>query len=223
MATTDWQRRLLPLMSGLLLILVGYFLVLSHLQLQEFTQDMRSKPPGDVAAVLEAIGNDDPGLRIAAELEHSVLLRRYRQADNLLIARTWRIYLGFLTGMILAFIGAAFILGKLREEASSLDAQGAAIKMRLSTASPGIMLSGFGVVLMVTTLLAHQEIQIEDRPTYVAPFLAGAPPDPVVPDPTAFPGQAPSTESLDALLQEFRHGLGDDSESAEATDSKEQR
>jgi hypothetical protein len=49
---------------------------------------------------------------VAAVLEADALQRRYHQANANMLARVWTRQLGFITGMLLALVGAAFILGR---------------------------------------------------------------------------------------------------------------
>jgi len=108
-------------------------------------------------------------------LEGYTLERRYHQANVLLMSRIWKKYLGFVTGMILALVGAAFILGKLREPTSTLDAETGIWKFSLTTASPGLLLALLGTILMITTIVTHKKIEVQDKSTYthlwIAPYV----------------------------------------------------
>src|SRR6266545_4689777 len=137
-----WQRRLLPLMVGLLVTLTAFFIVASFVQLY-YLQTRIEKAPrldlGPAMASLDEIAKDmqsgklqDQGAlnsrieqarwQTLSILEANVLQRRYHHAGVLLISRIWTRYLGFVTGTILAMVGAAFILGKLQEASSNLGA-----------------------------------------------------------------------------------------------------
>jgi hypothetical protein len=105
--------------------------------------------------------------RAAGELEVQVIGRRYRQATVLLMSRVWTLYLGFVTGMILALVGATFILGKLQEPASELSAESAAAKLRLKSTSPGIVLAALGTTLMLATIFTNHRIDVTDAPVYL--------------------------------------------------------
>ena len=54
--------------------------------------------------------------RDALALEQELVARRYEQANLMLSTSLWTRLMGFITGMILALVGAAFILGKLQED-----------------------------------------------------------------------------------------------------------
>jgi hypothetical protein len=90
------------------------------------------------------------------------------------MARLWTRYLGFLTGTILAFVGAAFILGKMREERADLAAEGGFGKLTLSTHSPGLLMVSMGIILMLTTILNHPRIDVADAPVYLTAGVSTA-------------------------------------------------
>ncbi|GGO80013.1 hypothetical protein GCM10011348_15750 [Marinobacterium nitratireducens] len=88
------------------------------------------------------------------------------------MAHLWIRYLGFITGMIMAVLGSVFILGKLRDsEASKLGAETSALKVSLTSASPGALLAVLGSAMMVTTIIAQQETNVRDLSLY-RPFAA---------------------------------------------------
>jgi hypothetical protein len=70
--------------------------------------------------------------------------------------------------MILAMVGAIFVLGKLQSPASDVQAEAANVKMSVKSASPGIVLAALGVMLMSITIVTHHEISISDRPLYTS-------------------------------------------------------
>jgi hypothetical protein len=107
-------------------------------------------------------------LRLAATLERNTVARRYHQANVTLMARVWTHYLGFVTGMTLALVGAAFVLGRISEESSELQVGAGAStpSASLRTASPGLVLGAFGVVLMIVTIVTHHEIETKEVPVY---------------------------------------------------------
>lgn len=76
--------------------------------------------------------------------------------------------------MILALVGAVFILGKLSEDASELTATNSAGSMSLKSSSPGIILAALGVVLMITTIVTNHPIQTAGSPIFVG--SSGKPP-----------------------------------------------
>jgi hypothetical protein len=75
--------------------------------------------------------------------------------------------MGFTTGMMLAIVGAAYILGKLQEAQTELKQESELFKISLVTTSPGIVLAVLGCILMSITLLMPFDIDIRDAPVYV--------------------------------------------------------
>ena len=103
-------------------------------------------------------------------MEEKSLDRRYSQGGLLLVSRIFTKYLGFFTGMILAIVGAIFIIGKLQE--SSSDIEGAVsdqMKLKIVSSSPGIIFGVLGTVLMLSTILQHAEISVKDQPLFLNP------------------------------------------------------
>jgi hypothetical protein len=174
-----WQERLLPFMLAVILLLALFFFVASLVQLYTLQQHILETAPltafdlPDLPAQLAAQSIHDPETTLAAGrfqtlalLDLYALQRRHHRASVLLMAREWVRYLGFVTGMILAFVGAVFILGKLREEETEASAEGPAGKLGLRTTSPGIFLVTAGVVLMIVTISTHHEIYVTDSPVF---------------------------------------------------------
>ena len=203
---TKWQKRLMPFMVTVLSVVMLFFFTASAFQLYYLHQRIERSPELDLNPVLVAIESNPAGasekdkLQIArwktlAILEGNALQRRYHQANVLLMSRIWTGYLGFVTGMILALVGATFILGKLRESESKVDAASAAWKVSLTTASPGLVLAVLGTILMITTIMGRYEIQVNDGQLYTAEWNRVNEADPQVetnalPPPAAYPPDA---------------------------------
>jgi len=105
---------------------------------------------------------------IAATLEANALARRYHQANVVLMARAWTSYLGFVTGMILALVGAVFVLGRVQEVPASIEAKYGPMSGSLQTAAPGIVLAVLGVSLMIAALFVPYNITVTDKSIYLA-------------------------------------------------------
>jgi hypothetical protein len=171
-AEQRWQLRLLPLMSRMIVGLTIFFFAASMAQLYYLDTRIERVPVPDLARL--GIAPDaahaaalSPELRVLASLDASLLERRYHQANVFLMGRLWTSYLGFVTGMILALVGAVFILGKLREDPTEVSGKGAGGEGTLRTSSPGIVLAALGVVLMITTIVTNHPIQTADSPVYI--------------------------------------------------------
>ncbi|MHB8766787.1 MAG: hypothetical protein ACYDA8_20960 [Deferrisomatales bacterium] len=208
-ATRAWQRRLLPLMAGSIVAMGVFFFAASLYQLYYLHGAVRS-PGFDVARV---IGEFEAGAepdrwrgdpehllwKTLVLLEHDLVQRRYHQVNAAMLARVWTRYLGFVTGMILALVGAAFILGKIREAPSEIKAEGGGFQASVASASPGILLAFLGTVLIAITLWVPFEVQTRDVPVYLSPATAAAPPAALpaplpFPEPPALPGSAAAPE-----------------------------
>ena len=181
-ASSVWERILLPVMIWMLVGLTLTFLALTVIQLNGLQRRIEAAPVLDLTSVLSGLDTPAtaeerivfPQWKTLALLEQHALARRYHQANVLLMARTWTSYLGYLTGMMLAMVGAAFILGKLREEVSSLGLDGAGIKATLRTTSPGLALCFLGTVLILGTIVTHNQIQLQESgPLYLTTMIVG--------------------------------------------------
>src|SRR6266542_597638 len=177
-ARAAWQLKLLPLMAVLLSLASVAFLVVSLLQTNKVRAQIAAAPtltlPPEVAR-LSCVG---PSLtagqqqgcvrwKVLVQLEAYTIARRYHQANAALIVRAWIKYLGFLTGMILAIVGAVFILGRLTEASSHLAAEGTFGKFSIDSVSPGLILAVLGTILMITTVLVNPPTGVTDAPIYV--------------------------------------------------------
>lgn len=191
--TARWQQRLLPFMMGAIAVIGVFFFVASLVQLY-YLHSQVGHAGLDLRPVFAVFESTQAGQRAAADadylrwktsalLEQDVIARRYHQVNSAMLARVWTRYLGFVTGMILALVGAVFILGKLREEATKLEAEGQGLKASLATSSPGIVLAVLGTGLMAITLVVPFEIATRDRATYLG---AGTPELAVLPKPPVF-------------------------------------
>jgi hypothetical protein len=70
--------------------------------------------------------------------------------------------------MILAIVGAIFIIGKLQESSSNIEgAVGDQMKLKIVSSSPGIIFGVLGTVLMLSTILQHAVIELKDQPLFL--------------------------------------------------------
>jgi hypothetical protein len=178
-AEAHWQRRLLPVMIVVLIGLAVFFCVSTLYQLR-FIQQQVLRPP--VAAADSALARNADRMLAASDevtlsglswstlatMEANVIARRYHLAHITLASRLWARYLGFITGMILALVGAAFILGKMREARSKLDLEGpAGGKIAIASSSPGLIMATLGTALMLATIVTNPEIKVKDAAVYL--------------------------------------------------------
>lgn len=179
-----WQKRLLPVMTGMLTGLTIFFLLASFVQLFYLHQRIENCPSLDLNPAMKIMETgqlnttdrlDYARWKALVILEGHALGRRYHQANVLLMSRIWKSYLGFVTGMIMAMVGAAFILGKLREPETTLNAEGSAFKFSITSASPGLILATLGTILMLTTIIHHSDIEVKDSALYTSTWVLQKP------------------------------------------------
>jgi hypothetical protein len=176
-ATSEWQERLLPTMTRMVVGLTIFFFVATLVQLAYLHWTISRSSGTAVMETIETLTPDSSAtrdevlaaseLRIMAALEAYVLQRRYHQASVLLMSSIWTRYLAFVTGMILALVGCSFILGKLQEPASEVSGESQLGGISLKSSSPGIILAALGVALMLTTMIMQHEITVRDAPLYL--------------------------------------------------------
>jgi hypothetical protein len=180
-----WQKSLLPLMRGMLIGLTLFFFLASCLQLIYLHRSILNSPKVDTHEVLSLLlvgphsTNEEilaaTQLKAVVTLEATSLDLQYHQAGVLLMSRLWTTYLGFVTGMILALVGATFVLGKLEGTTSELKTQVPNIAdVSFKSASPGLVLAVLGVILMITSILAHHRIDVTHAAIYLRESRPGA-------------------------------------------------
>jgi Trk-type K+ transport system membrane component len=175
----QWQRKLLPLMVTVLLGLTGIFVVTSYLEFQDFKRRLEAPNQSNewkiILAPSRSLQEDQSTAfqytkwRALVLLERESLHQRYNHSNTIILARMWTRYLGFLTGMILAIVGAVFILGKLKETESQLGAEANSIKFSITSSSPGLILSTLGTILILTTLIIKTDATVSDGNIYLMP------------------------------------------------------
>jgi len=173
-----WQRKLLPYMARFLVVLAFAFFGLSIYDMYEMRTFVKSETSERISSRVEELvrptsSNQTAGNTSADIVQRSLLLleadamdKRYRQASALLMSRIWTRQLSFLTGMVLAFIGSIFILGKLSEAKTDISAGTDRWKGAISSTSPGLILASFGTVLIAISLIVQPKVEVQDRPIY---------------------------------------------------------
>jgi hypothetical protein len=180
-ATLAWQRLLLPVMSTVVLGLTIVFVVLSTFQLGRLQSYIQQEPTLTVEqlGLMPGKASDDDvaafsyaQFRTLTALELHVIQRRHHQANLLVMSRTWTRYMGFLTGMILALIGATFVLGKLQESETKTEGSAGAVKFAIQSSSPGLVLAVLGTLLMSITLFSNVSLQGSDQSVYLPDWIS---------------------------------------------------
>jgi hypothetical protein len=172
-ADEAWQLRLLPLMMA---FVIGAAVFFSAVVLWRFVEidDQMGQPGGGGLAAAEAsrlASALSPDTQAALSLERYVIERRYQQASLTVRARLWTRFVGFITGMLLALVGAVFVLGKLNDlephqASGNAEVGGHKLGFAFTSASPGIILAGLGTILMALTIAIPGQASTNDSATY---------------------------------------------------------
>ena len=185
-----WQRNLLPFTTRFLIVIAIAFFLLSMFDVYQMRKFVKDETVGEVRAKIEAVVlprgpavlNAEPTEIIWKSLllmEADAMDKRYRHASALLMSRIWTRQLAFMTGMVLTFIGAVFILSKLSNGRTDVSVGAQDWKTGISSTSPGLVLAFFGTILLGISLVYQPKIEVQDRPIYFAQMgLMSAPPAP---------------------------------------------
>lgn len=173
----NWQNKIFPWLIIMPSVLVVMFIYLATLQVNNFNKALEVKNTSVLDMIAVADSTERNLLRrnmdyvkwsTLTKMEEESIQKRYYQGGLLLLSRIFIKYLGFLTGMIIAIVGAVFIIGKLNEDSSKLEGSaGEKIRFSLVSSSPGIIFGVLGTILMMSTILQHNEISVEDSPLYL--------------------------------------------------------
>lgn len=171
-----WQRRLLPFLTWFMVGLAAAFFAFAVLDIIQVRSYVEGTHSANISELIRRQIDRQPAASTKPAdifqqslllLEADTLEKRYHQASGLLMSRVWTKHLAFITGMVLAFLGATFILARLSESPTNLSGAAAEWKVQVSTASPGIVLCLFGTILLVTSLVVETKIEVRDVPVYL--------------------------------------------------------
>lgn len=224
-----WQTRLLPFMIGSVSLLAIFFFASSFIQLGRFNELTRFKPSPAVETALVHIDEQAAQLpspervellrwKTSVILEVDVVRHRYQQVNATMQLRAWTRHMGFITGMMMTFLGAIFIMSKLSEQETRMDTEASGVKASLATSSPGIVLAVLGTVLMIVTLSANYSFTTTDVPVYVG--RSGTLSDgsgAAMPPPQRI-DEDPASEATENILFDMK-STGGSNESSQATES----
>jgi hypothetical protein len=205
--TIVWQRGLLPFMTHFVVMMAVAFFLFSGFHVYEVTRYIQEDQRQDIRTTVQAEISRPLATPLTATdltnnalilLEADALDKRYHQAGGMLMSRIWSRQLTFITGMVLAFVGAVFILGKLSESSSQISGETAQVKLAITSASPGLILSFLGTSLIIASLFVASNLDVADGAAYVnrlqpARQLQGAP---AIAEPDAAP---PTLEELQQM------------------------
>jgi hypothetical protein len=157
-----WQKNALPFLIIIVSVALAFFLIATAIQLFRLQERAHDFPKLDLGT------NSLVQSEVLSKLEAHSVQCRFHFGGVLLTARLWVVYLGFLTGMTIAIIGAAFILGKLQtEQQSEMSGNAGGNSVTFKSASPGLIMVGLGTVLMMATILSPQTISVREGPLYL--------------------------------------------------------
>ena len=175
-ALLRWQRRLLPFMTGFVVVMAVLFFLFSGFHLYQVSNFIETEHGQNIRDLIQTeiakpTANpptaDDITQHALLLLEADTLDKRYHEASALLMSRIWSRQLAFITGMVMAFLGAVFILGKLSESTSQISGGSGDWKVAVTSASPGIILAVLGTTLLVSSLYVRASLDVIDGPAYV--------------------------------------------------------
>ncbi|WP_439695083.1 hypothetical protein ACFGVS_18410 [Mucilaginibacter sp. AW1-7] len=173
-----WQKSLLPFMQIAIVLLTVFYLVASYLQFNAVTEKIQKPISADLSKITDvytlgkmtnnAITSADKKMMIQATFEAYTVQARQQNLEVLLMSRTWIKYLGFITGMILCVVGCTFILGKLSDKnPTSGTATVSQAQVSIKSNSPGLIMAALGTILIVTSIITHQNIEKTDGNIYL--------------------------------------------------------
>jgi len=173
-----WQRRMAPVMVGAILLTAVFFAIVLLVRFSAIEESLRDPPQSEIAIPWTKAGLEPANWRDQKELagvqadfalEREIIARRYRQAGAILSLRLWTRLMGFLTGMIMAIVGAAFVLGKLTTSVNEIGGSAHGASISIKSASPGIVMATLGTILIAITLIMPVTATVHDASVYFGP------------------------------------------------------
>lgn len=176
-----WQQRILPfaftLLSGLVLLFIGLY-VFQVMKIQDSFLGPDNYKIDYVLKNVDSLNRNYEDKIYHAEL--LTILNRHHNASLIIKSRILTLNLSFLTGMILCFMGALFVLGKFSETETSIKAGTEKNNLSLISSSPGIILCFLGICLMGISIFSKSSLTIADSPVYlhdISPYNEDIPAD----------------------------------------------
>ena len=213
---SGWQSHLLPFMAAVLVCLTVFSCVVNVVETYLVLHHIETNHEIDIKPALAMLDTNVSGLsasdrfayarwKTLSTLEVNTIESRYHQASIAVMTRVYIVFLSFATGMVLALVGATFILGKLREAPSTVGGGGGFGSFSISSASPGLILAFFGTVLMLFTISSRADISVRDQSLYVPePMMVYNPNSSVSGQQNAAPvPEAPAESKLDATQRKI--------------------
>ncbi|NLS29275.1 hypothetical protein S2M10_42970 [Sphingomonas sp. S2M10] len=164
-----------PLMAGAVVVTAVFFAVVMLVRFASIEGTLQEPPAAGLVIPWSKQGLAPETWRDQQELakteatfalERELIARRYRVANTVMSLRLWTRLMGFLTGMILAMVGAAFVLGKLTSPESEIAGGASGATISIKSASPGIVMAVLGTVLIGITLVIPVTTDVRDAAVY---------------------------------------------------------
>ncbi|MES2797603.1 MAG: hypothetical protein V4683_16670 [Bacteroidota bacterium] len=172
-----WQNKIVLWLIGMPTLLILLFVYMASKQVDNFNKALEVKSDTTLNSIILPLLKQNNGQEsneklikwvVLTKLEQESINRRYNQGGLLLMSRIFVKYLGFFTGMILTILGAVFIVGKLSENTTNMEGSiSETAKFKLISSSPGIIFGVLGTILMLSTILKHNDIEVQDSPLYL--------------------------------------------------------
>lgn len=222
MAPQSWQERMLPLMRRMLVVLVAFFLLASlgqitYMQLKitdepEIGREALEQFEDELAASTTQGEWNARQIAMLARLEIYHQDRKYHHSQTTWVGALWLKYMGFVTGMILAAVGATFVLGKLRgpdsEGATDVSVKIAMANAHIRSASPGLILAFLGAALMFATIWLPVGTEVKPDAQYYATVQKAPSDEYVFPSSGIEPGSITTQSQSSSLSSETGPGPG---------------
>lgn len=187
--STPWQNKILPFAIALLSLLVCVFVTLYVIETKHTQDSFLASENYNAVAVINALDKKiKPMEEKLYDAELIAMLNRHYDEALVIKTRVLTLNLAFLTGMILCFMGALFVLGKFSEDPTSITAENASAKASLVSSSPGIILSVLGICLIAISIFSKTSFHSKDVPVYINP-----------PSESSIPGEVSIQEAVDSL------------------------
>ncbi|HEX2188407.1 MAG TPA: hypothetical protein VHG51_05885 [Longimicrobiaceae bacterium] len=177
-------------LAVLILLVAAFFTYVTIQQNESLQRASAPEPQGLVAAGAER----DAGT-VFLDAQYRLVVRRYQHAAASTFSNAARTNVAFLVGTIISLTGCLVIVRRVRETPveASWDA-GTALRSRLTTSSPGIVLASLGTVIIVSTIFADDSVVVEDDGVTSLPGWT------TVPAPPQAPALVDDTTRLESVI-----------------------
>lgn len=171
----QWQRRMMPFMAVAIVFAALLFSVILVARFSAIATTLQDPPQAEIAIPWTSADAGPKSwqeqkqlaqLQANFALEREIIARRYRQAAAAQSLRLWTRLMGFLTGMLMAIMGSAFVLGKLSGPDNDISGSASGASISIKTASPGIIMAVLGTILIGMTITTTVRTDVRDSAIY---------------------------------------------------------